>query len=102
MRKERGLGRLLALLLVAAPSGWACHAPARDAAPSPVGEDAEGGVPLEIANHNWSDMIIYVLSDGRSSRIGIATAASATSFVLPRRMLGQGGDLRLWGRPIGG
>jgi hypothetical protein len=107
MRQARGRGRLLAVLLVAAPLGTACHSrsPSASSAASPVpttdGPDTASAVALEIANHNWSDVIIYVLRDGQPSRIGIATAASATSFRLPRRMLGPAGDIRLWGRRIG-
>jgi hypothetical protein len=112
MRQARGRCRLLAVLLVAAPLGTACHSRSPSASssaspvpasalPVPATDDPDTAVALEIANHNWSDVVIYVLRDGQPSRIGIATAASATSFLLPRRMLGPAGDIRLWGRPIG-
>lgn len=105
MRQARGRCRLLAVLLVAAPLGTACHSrspsASSSASPVPTTDDPDTAVALEIANHNWSDVVIYVLRDGQPSRIGIATAASATSFQLPRRMLGPAGDIRLWGRPIG-
>lgn len=105
MRQARGRCRLLAVLLVAAPLGTACHSrspsASSSASPVPTTDDPDTAVALEIANHNWSDVVIYVLRDGQPSRIGIATAASATSFLLPRRMLGPAGDIRLWGRPIG-
>jgi len=103
MRQARGRCRLLAVLLVAAPFGAACHSPSPSAPPAPVAADpdSDADVALEIANHNWSDVVIYLLRDGQPSRIGVATAASATSFLLPRRMLGQAGDVQLWGRPIG-
>ena len=97
MRRYR-LGRLpAALLSLALVAG--CHS--RPDAPSPAQPPAEG-VSLEIANHNWSDVVIYVMRDGQPSRVGIATAASATNFVLPRRMLGRAGEVQLFGRPIGG
>jgi hypothetical protein len=60
------------------------------------------GVSLEIANHNWLDVIIYVVRDGQPMRVGIANASSSASFTLPARLLGQGRELRLWGHPIGG
>jgi hypothetical protein len=105
MRQARGRCRLLAVLLVAAPLGTACHSRSPSASsstsPVPAAEDTATAVALQIANHHWSDVVIYVLRDGQPSRIGIATAASATSFLLPRRMLGPAGDIRLWGRPIG-
>lgn len=59
-------------------------------------------MPLEIANHHWLDVIIYVVRDGQPTRLGIASATSAASFTLPARLLGQGRELRLWAHPIGG
>ena len=104
-------GRLLAALLLVAPLGIACHSHSQSAssasaaAPAPVSEirsaDSEEVVSLQIANHNWSDIVIYVLRDGQPSRVGVATAASSTSFLLPRRMFGQAGEIQFWGRPIG-
>jgi hypothetical protein len=91
------------LLLVAFPlAGPACHhaAPEPAAGPEPTGRAAD--VPLEIANHNWLDVIIYVVRDGQPMRVGIANATSSASFTLPARLLGQGRELRLWGHPIGG
>ncbi len=90
---------LLLPLLLAAP---ACRhaAPEPQTAVHPTGADAD--IPLEIANHKWLDVIIYVVRDGQASRVGIASASSSASFSLPARMLGQGREIRLWGHPIGG
>jgi hypothetical protein len=96
MRQAYCRGRLLPALLVAGCLLTACHS-----RPDPVAEGPADGVPLEISNHNWSDVVIYVVQDGFQSRLGVAAAASATSFTLPRRMLGQAGELQLFGRPIG-
>jgi hypothetical protein len=83
--------------LAAAP---ACHhgKPADQVTPDTTPVD----VPLEIDNHNWLDVVIYVLHDGERSRVGIANASSQSNFVLPARMVGQGHELRLLGHPIGG
>src|SRR5262249_2892667 len=94
-------GGLLAALLVAGSLATACHSrlgPVSDT----TADSAADAVDVEIANHNWADIVIYVVRDGFQSRLGVATAATATSFVLPRRMLGQAGELQLFGRPIGG
>ena len=111
MRQACHSGRLLAALLVVVPLGIACQSHSQSASntsattPAPVSEiraaDSEAVVSLQIANHNWSDIVIYVLRDGQPSRIGVATAASSTSFLLPRRMFGQAGEIQFWGRPIG-
>ena len=97
MRQTCCRGRVLPALLVAAGCLLAaCHSRA-----SAVPDEPVDGVPLEISNHNWSDVVIYVVRDGFQSRLGVAAAAQATSFTLPRRMLGQAGELQLFGRPIG-
>jgi hypothetical protein len=92
-----------AVLLAAVPlSQAACHHHATETNPPPAPAEAPTDVPLEIANHNWLDVIIYVVRDGHPMRIGIASASSSASFTLPARLLDQGRELRLWGRPIGG
>jgi hypothetical protein len=90
------------VLLAAVPlSGTGCHHAAKtDSPPAPANSATD--IPLEIANHNWLDVIIYVVRDGQAMRIGIASASSSASFTLPARLLGQGRELRLWGHPIGG
>jgi hypothetical protein len=87
------------LFLVALPLSACHHAAPGRAHPAPEGTT---DVPLEIANHNWLDVIIYVVRDGQSTRVGIASASSSASFTLPARLLGQGREIRLWGHPIGG
>jgi len=90
------------VLLVALPlSASACHH-ARSTPADPPAPAEPDAVPLEIANHNWLDVIIYVVRDGQPMRVGIANASSSASFTLPARLLGQGREVRLWGHPIGG
>jgi hypothetical protein len=91
------------LLLVAFPlAGPACHHAAPEPTRPPAPDDRAADIALEIANHNWLDIIIYVVRDGQPTRVGIASASSSASFTLPARLLGQGRELRLWGHPIGG
>jgi hypothetical protein len=91
------------LLLVALPwAGPACHHTAGQATRPPAPDDSNADIPLEVANHNWLDVIIYVVRDGQPVRIGIASASSSASFTLPARLLSQGREIRLWGHPIGG
>jgi hypothetical protein len=93
-------GRGSLLLLVGLAAGAACHHAKHEDQPTPDTRPVD--VPLEIDNHNWLDVVIYVLHDGERSRVGIANASSQSSFVLPARMVGQGHELRLLGHPIGG
>jgi hypothetical protein len=90
-------GRWLALALTVLSPGCSHAATRVDSAPARVDD-----IPLQIANHNWLDITIYVLHDGQPTRLGIADATSNASFTLPSRLLGQGRELRLIGRPIGG
>ena len=96
MRPARRPGHLVTALLLVVSLVTACHS-----RPDLESQGPADGVPIEISNHNWSDVIIYVVRDGYQSRLGVATAASASSFVLPRYMLGQAGELQLFGHPIG-
>lgn len=96
MRARRGA----LLLLVGFAAGAGCHHAKHADQPEP--DTSPVDVPLEIDNHNWLDVVIYVLHDGERSRIGIANASSQSSFVLPARMVGQGHELRLLCHPIGG
>jgi hypothetical protein len=91
-------GLLLPVFLAATACQHATAAPERAVGPA----DPNGNIPLEIDNHNWLDVIVYVVRDGQASRVGIASASSSASFSLPARMLGQGREIRLWGHPIGG
>lgn len=57
---------------------------------------------LEIENHNWSDIVVFVLHDGHSSRLAQVTAGRSLSVPLLRRHIGAMGTLRLAVHPIGG
>jgi len=57
---------------------------------------------LEIDNHNWSDIVVYVLHDGLSSRLAQVTAGHSLSVPLRPRHIGAMGTLRLAVHPIGG
>jgi hypothetical protein len=96
--------RSLLLWWALTAAGPACHhAPKTRPEPaSAPGQNQNADVPLEVANHNWLDVIIYVVRDEQPVRLGIANASSQASFTLPARLLGQGREIRLLGHPIGG
>jgi hypothetical protein len=79
-------------------AGCASHGP-KKTEPSP-GRDAE--VSLEVENHNWSDVVIYLLRSSQPERLGMVTAHSTGTFVFPYRRLGTSGSSRLSAYPIGG
>jgi hypothetical protein len=85
-------------LLTALVGGCASRGPA----------SAEGGsqhnaeIALEVENHGWSDVVIYLVRGTASERIGMVGSLSQETFVFPFRRLGIGGDVRLRAYPIGG
>jgi hypothetical protein len=86
------------LLASATFAGCASHS-SKKTEPSP-GLDAE--LSLEVENHNWSDVVIYLLRGGQPERIGMVTAHNTSTFVFPYRRLGASGNSRLSAYPIGG
>jgi hypothetical protein len=93
--RGRGWRGLLLTLVV-----LACHHGKRPTEPAP--DDKPADVLLDVINHNWLDVIIYVVHDGARTRVGTASASSQSNFTLPARLLGQGREIRLLGHPIGG
>jgi hypothetical protein len=90
-----GIGLLANLLLA---SGCAARS-------APVEEDAHGeGVEmaLEVENHNWSDIVIYLMRGSQSHRLGMVAAVSTAHFAFPYRHLGIGGNARLRASAVGG
>ena len=47
------------------------------AAPSPEGE-----IALSVTNHNYLDVVIYVLHDGQRTRVGMVTGSSSAVFFI--------------------
>lgn len=107
MRHLRRPFAALAIGLTAAVVVVGCASHRR--APSPPIASAFGdtassldSLVLEIENHNWSDIVVFALHDGRSSRLAQVTAGRSLSVPLLPRHLGPMGTLRLSVHPIGG
>jgi hypothetical protein len=60
-----------------------------------------GDIPLQVVNHHWLDVTIYVIHDGQRTRLGVAGGSAQTRMVVPSDLLGVGRDLQLYGDPIG-
>ena len=69
-----------------------------EAPPSP----ATAEVALEVENHAWSDIIIYLVRGTSTDRLGMVGSLSTETFIFPYRELGAGTDVRLRAYPIGG
>jgi hypothetical protein len=59
-------------------------------------------VDLEVDNHNWSDIVIYLVRGTQRQRLGMVSALSNTVFTFPYRRLGSSGDARFSAHAIGG
>jgi hypothetical protein len=58
-------------------------------------------VTIRVVNHNWLDIVVYVLHGGREDRVGQATATATTTLTLRLRTLSGGREYRLRGDPVG-
>ena len=96
--RSRGRTALVALLL--AVSGCFIFNRGKTHAQAP-GAVPEGEIALSVTNHNYLDVVIYVLHDGLQTRVGTVTGSSSAVFFLPARLLGQGREIQLYGDAIG-
>jgi hypothetical protein len=72
--------------------------PDQDVQPS----ETSAEVALEVENHGWSDIVIYLVRGTAVDRLGTVGSLNTTTFVFPYRKLGIGTDVRLRADPIGG
>lgn len=63
---------------------------------------ADAEIAIEVENHNFSDIVIYLLRGGQAQRLGMVTGLSTAHFVVPYRRLGANANARLRAYPIGG
>lgn len=64
-------------------------------------DEPAADVLLTVVNHHWNDVRIYLIHDGVEERIGMVTAVTNASFVLPWRYFASRGPIRLRGRAVG-
>ena len=87
---------ILLLLLVCA-----CRSAreSEDVTPAPKG----GPATLEVQNHNFLDMTVYVVEGGVRQRFGVARGNATTSLPIPERLIrGGAAPLSFLCDPIGG
>lgn len=91
----------LAVLFTASVSGCSRSIHVKDY-DEPAPALVAGPVTLEIENHNWADVVLYVLHDGVQTRFTQVAAAHNLSIEIPERLQGQMGVIRIAARRIGG
>src|SRR2546427_6428046 len=94
------LSAALAVLLLAAPACFIFNRGGK-AASSPASNVPEGEIALSVTNHNYLDVVVYVLHDGLQTRVGTVTGSSSALLFLRARLLGQGREIQLYGDAIG-
>lgn len=63
--------------------------------------DLNAGSTLNIVNHHWGDVIVYVVHDGQRQRVGTVTAAAEENFALGSSLTKGGGTLQLQAHAVG-
>jgi hypothetical protein len=63
--------------------------------------EAPADVTLQVTNHNFLDVTVFVVHDGARLRVGLVTGSSTQSFTLPGRMVALSHELALVGEPVG-
>jgi hypothetical protein len=94
--RSRLRAALAALLLGAS----ACFIFRGKSEPHPAFDIPEGEIALNVTNHNYLDVVIYVVHDGQQTRVGMVTGSSTALLFVPLRLLGMGHELQLYGRAI--
>jgi hypothetical protein len=92
------LGAAVVAVVLGTPACFVFKRPKSDASAVVV---RDGEFALTVTNHNYLDVVIYVLHDGQVTRAGTVTGSSAATFYLPGRLLGIGREIRLLGDAIG-
>ena len=75
-------------------SGCAVHQPQPEASMS--------AIVLEVENRNWSDIVLYVVHDGTTTRFISVTAAKTQTVPMDSRFIGAGGVVRFIAHRVGG
>jgi hypothetical protein len=68
----------------------------------PLATPPDDAVVLEVENHNWADIVLYVVHDGVHTRFAQVAATQNVSMKIPPQLHGQMGVIRIAARIIGG
>jgi hypothetical protein len=96
---------IVAIVSILAALGCSRAHPATD--PSHAADASSVEIPvdslvLEVENHNWSDIVVYVTHDGVVSRLTQVTANANMKCPIPSYFIGAQGIVRLIVHRIGG
>jgi hypothetical protein len=89
------------LCLAAAALFGACARPHATPAPEPDSYPDDVLV-LEVDNHNWSDVLIYIVHDGQRTRFLEVTATRSITQPIPAHLVSSGQTVQFFVHRIGG
>jgi hypothetical protein len=99
MRDSRaGVTRTLGLFFLL----LGCVSRSEDADNDTEPREATAELALEVENHGWSDIVIYLVRGNAVDRLGMVGSLNTKTFIFPYRKIGIGTDVRLRADPIGG
>lgn len=84
--------------------GILCACAGHQASPKPQlsAFSADETVKLDVNNHNWLDVTIYVVHGGQRTRVLTVVATTSASVIVPNHTLrNSGGQIRLLAHAIG-
>ena len=88
---------LIPILVSAASAQAARQRPSKDPGVAP----AKGAVKVEVVNDNTSDVVVYAIAGGTSTRLGMVTAKTTQTLTLSPQIASRS-DVRILVDPIGG
>jgi hypothetical protein len=59
-------------------------------------------VSVEVENHNWNDITVYLMAGGLPHRLGMVTALNSATFAFPSQRLNTSAGVRLRALPVAG
>jgi len=65
-----------------------------------AGESDDSAVSVQVINHDFNDVVVYLNASGRRHRLGTATGKKTSSFSIPWRRLEGDRDVHLLADPI--
>lgn len=95
--------RTIAIFAALAVAGCKPHRAAEP--PTPAGDQPvaiEEDLVLQVSNNNWSDVVVYMVHDGRRIRFSVVTAARSAEFAIPARLINSNGTVQFVVHRIGG
>ncbi len=98
MNLKKILVPAIALILGLANAEPAVAAPADTFAAVDVKDEV---VSIRVVNHNWHDMRVYAIIDGRSVRLGTVTGLTTQKLKIRKSLIGFGTDLEIVAIGIG-